>query len=55
VHSSEYRLNTLRLYFQTLLHRTPADTELAPLTNTPLSLLDLEGVVLSSPEFFANG
>jgi hypothetical protein len=54
-HSSEYRLNTLRLYFQTLLHRTPADTELAPLTNTPLSLLDLEGVVLSSPEFFANG
>jgi hypothetical protein len=37
------------------LHRTPADTELAPLANSSLSLLDLEGAVLSSAEFFANG
>jgi len=54
-HSAENRLNTLRSYFQTLLHRTPPDSELIPLVNAPLDLLSLEGMVLSSPEFFANG
>jgi hypothetical protein len=54
-HSSENRLNTLRSDFQTFLHRTPADAELMPLVNTSLDLLSLEGVVLSSSEFFTNG
>jgi hypothetical protein len=54
-HSAENRLNTLRSYFQTFLHRTPADSELIPLINTPQDLLSLEGMVLASPEFFANG
>jgi hypothetical protein len=55
VHSAENRLNTLRSDFQTFLHRTPTDTELMPLVNTSLDLLSLEGAVLSSSEFFANG
>jgi hypothetical protein len=55
VRSPENRLNTLRSDFQTFLHRTPTDTELMPLVNSPLSLLALEDTVLSSPEFFANG
>jgi hypothetical protein len=55
VHSTENRLNTLRSDFQTFLHRTPTDTELMPLVNTSLDLLSLEGAVLSSQEFFANG
>jgi hypothetical protein len=55
VHSAENRLNMLRSDFQTFLHRTPTDTELMPLVNTSLDLLSLEGVVLSSSEFFANG
>jgi hypothetical protein len=54
-HSPENRLNTLRFDFQTFLHRTPADAELMPLVNTSMDLLSLEGLVLSSPEFFANG
>jgi hypothetical protein len=54
-HSPENRLNTLRSDFQTFLHRTPADAELMPLVNTSMDLLSLEGLVLSSPEFFANG
>jgi hypothetical protein len=54
-HSSENRLNTLRSDFQTFLHRTPADAELMPLVNTSMDLLALEGLLLSSPEFFANG
>jgi hypothetical protein len=55
VHSTENRLNTLRSDFQTLLHRTPTNTELTPLVNTSLDLLALQRLVLSSPEFFANG
>jgi hypothetical protein len=55
VHSAENRLNTLRSDFQAFLHRTPTDTELMPLVNTSLDLLSLEGGVLSSSEFFANG
>jgi hypothetical protein len=53
--SSENRLNTLRMDFQTFLHRTPADSELTPLVNTSLDLLSLESAVLSSAEFFSNG
>jgi hypothetical protein len=56
VHSTENRLNTVRSDFQTFLHRTPSVTELIPLASaTALDLLALQGVVLSSPEFFANG
>jgi hypothetical protein len=55
VRSPENRLNSLRTDFQTFLHRTPTDSELAPLVNAPLDLLGLEGLVLSSPEFFARG
>jgi hypothetical protein len=54
-HSAENRLNTLRSYFQTFLHRTPPDSELIPLVNSSQDLLSLEAMVLSSPEFFANG
>jgi hypothetical protein len=55
VSSPENRLNTLRSDFQMFLHRTPTDTELMPLAASSLDLLSLETVVLSSPEFFANG
>ena len=55
VTSTENRLNTVRSDFQMFLHRTPTDTELAPLANSSLDLLSLEGIVLSGPEFFANG
>jgi hypothetical protein len=55
VHSPENRLNTLRADFQTFLHRTPADSEITALANSTQDLLSLEGLVLSSPEFFANG
>jgi hypothetical protein len=55
VHSPEYRLNTLRLDFETFLHRLAGDNELMPLANTSLDLLALEQLVLSSPEFFVNG
>jgi hypothetical protein len=55
VHSPEHRLNTVRSFFQTFLHRTPPNTELAPLVNSTQTLLDLEGTVLSSDEFFTNG
>jgi hypothetical protein len=55
VHSPENRLNTLRLDFQAFLHRTPALSELIPLVNTSRDLLGFEVLVLSSPEFFANG
>jgi hypothetical protein len=55
VHSTENRLNTARSDFQMFLHRTPTNTELAPLANGSLDLLSLEGVVLSSAEFFGNG
>jgi hypothetical protein len=55
VRSTENRINTLRSDFQTFLHRTPSNTDLLPLANTSLDLLALESVVLSSPEFFANG
>jgi hypothetical protein len=55
VNSPENRLNTLRADFQIFLHRTPTDTELMPLVDSSLDLLSLEGVVLSSPEFFVNG
>jgi hypothetical protein len=54
-HSPENRLNTLRSDFQMFLHRTPSDTELMPLVNLSLDLLSLEGLVLSSQEFFMNG
>jgi hypothetical protein len=54
-HSPENRLNTLRSDFETFLHRTPPDSELIPFVNAPVDLLSLEGMVLSSPEFFANG
>jgi hypothetical protein len=54
-HSPENRLDTLRSDFQTFLHRTPSNTELMPLANSSQDLLSLEGLVLSSPEFFANG
>jgi hypothetical protein len=55
VTSPENRLNTLRGYFQTFLHRTPADSELTPIISLPLDLLSLEALVLSSTEYFANG
>jgi hypothetical protein len=55
VTSPENRLNTVRGYFQTFLHRTPADGELAPLIGLPLDLLSLEGLVLSSSEYLSNG
>jgi hypothetical protein len=55
VHSPENRLNTLRADFQTFLHRTPADSEISALANSTQDLLSLEGLVLSSPEFFVNG
>jgi hypothetical protein len=55
VRSPEHRTNTVRSFFQTFLHRTPSNTELAPLVNTTQTLLDLEGTVSSSDEFFANG
>jgi hypothetical protein len=55
VGSTEHRINTLRSYFQTFLHRTPTNTELLPVANTARTLLDFQGLVLSSPEFFANG
>jgi len=55
VSSPENRLNTLRSDFQMFLHRTPTDTKLMPLAASSLDLLSLETVVLSSPEFFANG
>jgi hypothetical protein len=55
VDSTENRLNTLRSDFQTFLHRTPSQTELIPLINTPQDLLSLEGMVLSGSEFFTNG
>jgi hypothetical protein len=55
IHSTEYRLNTLRSDFRMFLHRTPSDAELTPLVNSPQDLLTLEGTVLSSPEFFTNG
>jgi hypothetical protein len=55
ISSTENRVNTLRSDFQTFLHRTPANTELAPLASLSLDLLTLQGLVLSSPEFFANG
>jgi hypothetical protein len=54
-HTPESRLNALRSYFQTFLHRTPPDSELIPLINSSQDLLSLEAMVLSSPEFFANG
>src|SRR5262249_1273947 len=55
VHSTENRLNTLRADFETYLHRVPPNTELMPLVSAPLDSLALERMVLSSPEFFANG
>jgi hypothetical protein len=55
VRSPENRLNSLRTDFQTFLHRTPTDSELAPLVNAPLDLLGFQGLVLSSPEFFTRG
>ena len=55
VRSTENRINTLRSDFQTFLHRTPTNSELLPLANTARTLLDFQGLVLSSPEFFANG
>jgi hypothetical protein len=55
VRSPENRLNSLRTDFQVFLHRTPSNDELAPLVNAPLDLLGLQGLVLSSPEFFTRG
>jgi hypothetical protein len=54
-HSGEYRLDTLRSYFQTFIHRTPSDAELTPLVNSTSDLFTLSEVVLSSTEFFNNG
>jgi hypothetical protein len=55
VRSPENRLISLRTDFQTFLHGTPSNNELAPLVSSSLDLLGLQGLVLSSPEFFANG
>jgi hypothetical protein len=55
VNSPESRLNSLRSDFQMSLHRTPSDTELTPLVVSSLDLLSLDGLILSSPEFFMNG
>jgi hypothetical protein len=55
VTSPENRLNTVRGYFQTFLHRTPTNDELASIIVQRLDLLSLEGLVLSSSEYFLNG
>jgi hypothetical protein len=47
VTSPENRLNTVRGYFQTFLHRTPTDSELAVVNSVALDLLSLEGYVLA--------
>jgi hypothetical protein len=54
-HSTENRVNTLRLDFQTFLHRTPQDSELQPLVASNQDLLSLAGMILSGPDFFMNG
>ena len=53
--SAENRQNTLRSYFQTFLHRTVSNADLAGPVNSGQDLLTLEAAVLSSPEYFSNG
>jgi hypothetical protein len=47
VTSPENRLNTVLGYFQTFLHRTPTDSEVAVVNSVTLDLLSLEGYVLA--------
>jgi hypothetical protein len=54
-HSAENRANTITSYFQTFLHRPPTNSELAAEVGSPQDLLSVEGALLSTPEFFANG
>jgi hypothetical protein len=53
--SSENRSNTVHALFQTFLHRVATTAETSAFVNASADLLSLEGMLLSSPEFFANG
>ena len=55
VQSSENRDNAITGFYQTLLDRTPTQSEIAPAVNSSLDLLSVEGQVLSLPEFFNHG
>jgi hypothetical protein len=53
--SAENRADTVLALFQTFLHRVPGTAETSALVNSSADLLSLEGMVLSSSEFFTNG
>ena len=55
VDSSENRNNAITGFYQTLLDRTPTQSEIAPAVSSSLDLLSVEAEVLSLPEFFNNG
>lgn len=53
--SSEHQLKSTREAFITLLHRTPADQEIAPLASANLDTLSMMALVMGSPEYFTIG
>jgi hypothetical protein len=53
--SAENRADTVLALFQTFLHRVPSTAESNGFVNSSADLLSLEAMVLSSPEYFANG
>ncbi|HEV8062702.1 MAG TPA: DUF4214 domain-containing protein [Gemmataceae bacterium] len=55
VQSSENRDDIITGYYQTLLDRTPTQSEIAPAVSSSLDLLSVKAEVLSLAEFFNNG
>jgi hypothetical protein len=53
--STEYRIDAVTALYSRFLHRRPASGEAANWANTSLDLLTIEGNILGSVEFFANG
>jgi hypothetical protein len=53
--SAENRADTVLALFKTFLHRVPGTAETSALVNSSSDFLSLEAMVLSSPEYFANG
>jgi hypothetical protein len=53
--SAENRADTVLALFETFLHRVPGTAETSAFVNSSADFLSLEAMVLSSPEYFANG
>jgi Domain of unknown function (DUF4214) len=53
--SAENRADTVLALFETFLHRVPGTAEFNAFVNSSADFLSLEAMVLSSPEYFANG